>query len=176
LDAKRSAPGLLYDLVKKKGFQTARRSSLRSGLRRDRKRVGERREGRRDGRVSASARFRGRTFAFTPGMIQFPGTGDMSTVVAAAVRGRIAPHVNVGYQWNGDSAIGGQGRGGKKKRVYNGGFDVRVTRSSPWQRYSRGACSAQIEGEKKGRTQYSNRRGFFQYGQRSIGIKRNREG
>jgi len=64
----------------------------------------------------------------------FLGTGAIGVkpFVAASVRGRIAPHVNVGYQWNGDSAIGGPVPGVKGKLpnnlFYNGGFDVRVTK------------------------------------------------
>jgi hypothetical protein len=64
----------------------------------------------------------------------FLGTGafGVKPFVAASIRGRIAPHVNLGYQWNGDSAIAGRAPGVKGKLpdnlFYDGGFDLRVAR------------------------------------------------
>ena len=66
--------------------------------------------------------------------LNFLGTGaaGVKPFVAASLRGRIAPHVNLGYQWNGDSAIAGVTPGVKGKLpndfFYNGGVDLRATK------------------------------------------------
>jgi len=66
--------------------------------------------------------------------VNFLGTGStgVKPFVAASLRGRVAPHVNIGYQWNGDSDIAGPNPGTSGKLpdslFYNGGFDVRATK------------------------------------------------
>jgi hypothetical protein len=66
--------------------------------------------------------------------LNFLGTGakGVKPFIAASWRARVAPHVNLGYQWNGDSAIAGSVPGTKGKLpdsfFYNGGFDVRAAK------------------------------------------------
>jgi hypothetical protein len=70
----------------------------------------------------------------TGNALNFLGTGatGVKPFIAASLRGRIAPHVNIGYQWNGDSDIGGPNPGTSGKLpdsfFYSGGFDVRATK------------------------------------------------
>lgn len=64
--------------------------------------------------------------------LNFLGTGaaGVKPFVAASWRGRVSPHVNLGYQWNGSSAIGGPVPGTKGDLPddfsYNGGLDIRA--------------------------------------------------
>ena len=62
------------------------------------------------------------------------GTGAVGfkPFIAFSRRGRLSPHANVGYQWNGDSNLGGSevGASGRlpEDLTYNGGFDFRVAK------------------------------------------------
>jgi len=62
------------------------------------------------------------------------GTGaiGIKPFVAFSRRGRLSPHANLGYQWNGDSNLGGSEVGSSGKIPndfsYNGGFDFRATK------------------------------------------------
>jgi hypothetical protein len=60
------------------------------------------------------------------------GTAGVKPFVALSRSGRISPHVNIGYQWNGDSLLAGAVAGEKGKLPenlsYNAGLDLGVTR------------------------------------------------
>ena len=65
--------------------------------------------------------------------LNFLGSGSpgVKPFLAASYRGRISPHVNVGYEWNFDSILAGDISTGQKARLpdqffYSGGVDVRV--------------------------------------------------
>jgi hypothetical protein len=59
------------------------------------------------------------------------GAAGVKPFVAASLRGRISPHVNLGYEWNGDSILAGNISTGQTARLpnqffYSGGVDARV--------------------------------------------------
>jgi hypothetical protein len=60
------------------------------------------------------------------------GTAGVKPFVAVSWRGRIAPHANLGYQWNGDSSIAGNTVGVKDKLpdnfFYDFGVDLRAVK------------------------------------------------
>jgi hypothetical protein len=65
--------------------------------------------------------------------LNFLGSGatGVKPFVAASYRARISPHVNIGYEWNGDSILEGDVSSGQKGRLpnqfsYSGGIDVRI--------------------------------------------------
>jgi hypothetical protein len=64
--------------------------------------------------------------------LNFLGTGStgVKPFVAASLQGRLAPHVNLGYQWNGNSNIAGSSPGVTGKLpdnfFYSGGVDFRA--------------------------------------------------
>jgi hypothetical protein len=59
------------------------------------------------------------------------GTAGVKPFLAASYHGRISPHANIGYEWNGDSILAGDISTGQKARLpnqffYSGGVDVRA--------------------------------------------------
>lgn len=55
----------------------------------------------------------------------------MKPFIAASYRARISPHINVGYEWNGDSILAGDISTGQTARLpdqffYSGGADLRI--------------------------------------------------
>ena len=65
--------------------------------------------------------------------LNFLGSGSpgVKPFLAASYRGRISPHLNVGYEWNFDSILAGDISTGQKARLpdqffYSGGVDVRA--------------------------------------------------
>lgn len=59
------------------------------------------------------------------------GAAGVKPFVAASYHGRISPHANIGYEWNGDSILAGDISTGQKARLpnqffYSGGVDVRA--------------------------------------------------
>jgi hypothetical protein len=62
------------------------------------------------------------------------GAPGVKPFIAASYRARISPHVNIGYEWNGDSILAGDISTGQTARLpnqffYSGGADMRVTRN-----------------------------------------------
>ncbi len=63
--------------------------------------------------------------------MNFLGSGGLGVrpFMAASYRGRVSPHVNIGYQWNGDSVLAGNPVTGTKgdlpdSFLYSGGVDI----------------------------------------------------
>jgi hypothetical protein len=59
------------------------------------------------------------------------GAAGVKPFVTASMRGRVSPHVNIGYQWNGSSILAGDVLTGQTGRLpdqffYSGGVDVGV--------------------------------------------------
>lgn len=59
------------------------------------------------------------------------GAAGVKPFLAASYHGRISPHANIGYEWNGDSILAGDISTGQKARLpnqffYSGGVDVRA--------------------------------------------------
>ena len=59
------------------------------------------------------------------------GAAGVKPFIAASYRARISPHVNIGYEWNGDSILAGDISTGETARLpnrifYSGGVDVRM--------------------------------------------------
>jgi hypothetical protein len=60
------------------------------------------------------------------------GAAGVKPFAAASYRARVSPHLNVGYEWNGESILAGNISTGQKARLpdelfYSGGVDVPVT-------------------------------------------------
>ena len=67
--------------------------------------------------------------------LNFLGSGawGIRPFLAASYRARVSPHVNFGYEWNGDSILAGDISTGRTARLpnqlfYSGGVDVQLTR------------------------------------------------
>lgn len=65
--------------------------------------------------------------------LNFLGSGapGVKPFIAASYRARISPHINVGYEWNGDSILAGDISTGQTARLpdqffYSGGADLRI--------------------------------------------------
>lgn len=59
------------------------------------------------------------------------GAPGVKPFIAASYRARVSPHVNIGYEWNGDSILAGDISTGQTARLpnqffYSGGADMRV--------------------------------------------------
>lgn len=65
--------------------------------------------------------------------LQGTGAPGVKPFVIASYRARVSPHVNVGYQWNGDSVLAGNVITGTKGKlpnqfIYSGGVDIGISK------------------------------------------------